>query len=219
MFENSPIYICGVFELNPIPLDAITLCRVNHYFLTLEIVDMGGMAWSSAEPERKERLVGTDTAISAITKLAEGNPGALRVCIDILKYGTEVDPQGMAFGTLLCIDSLHIYGSRIWLLYKDICGENLVMMMACVRGWQLGIVNQRDLLKAIENAASGNRAHNLDLPAILVAVKERLVDFGNMPKVAPESPVPEVPWMQPALPSEPEPSPSPVEPQRIIDLD
>jgi hypothetical protein len=158
------------------------------------------MCWSAAVSEPTERLVGTDTAISAITKLSERNPGALRVCFEILKDGAAIDPQGInGFGTLLSIDSLHIYGSRIWLLYKDICGESLVMMMACVRGWQLGIVNQKDLIRAIDNAESGNRAHSLDLPAILSAVKKRIGNFGNQ--------------------DVPEPSPNPVGPHRFIDLD
>jgi len=181
---------------------------------------MGGMAWSAAQPfgmESAERLTGQDNAATAIMKLAGGNPGALTVCAQMFKQGAEIDPQGLSgFAALLNLDSLHIYGSRIWLLYKDICHENLVVTMACLRGWQLGIVNQKDLIKAIDNAESGNRAHNLDLPGILAAVKERLGDFGN---VAHEPPVPMTTLPPPVVPSEqPKPSPS-VEIDRVINLD
>ena len=73
------------------------------------------------------RLTLDDTVMTSIMKLAEGNPGAMRVCSEIMKNGEKIDPQGMGgFGSLLSIDSLGIYGSRIWLLYKDICRENLV---------------------------------------------------------------------------------------------
>jgi hypothetical protein len=178
---------------------------------------MGGMAWAtSAQPfvEPVEKLTGQDNALTAITKLAGGNPGALRVCTEIVKWGTEIDPNGLSyFGALLNLDSLHIYGSRIWLLYKDICRESLVTMLACLRGWQLGIVSQKDLIRAIDNAESGNRAHNLDLLGILAAVREKLGNFGNItesqPFVAPTTTLP---------PEQPKPSPDP-EINRVINLD
>jgi hypothetical protein len=168
---------------------------------------MGGMSWAGDQRygmEPAERLTGQDNAMTAIMKLAGGSPGALQVCSQMFKRGPEIDPQGGigGFGTLLQLDSLHIYGSRIWLLYKDICRENLVTTMACLRGWQLGIVNQKDLIRAIDNAESGNRAHSLDLPAILAAVRARIGDFGNMT----------------LPPEQPKPSPDP-EINRIIDLD
>jgi hypothetical protein len=146
--------------------------------------------------------------LTAITKISGRNPGALRVCAEMVKWGTEIDPNGLPFGSLLILDSLHIYGPRVWLLYKDICRENLVTTMACLRGWQLGIVNQKDLIRAVDNAESGNRAHNLDLPAILAAVRERLGNFGNIT----ESQPPTVPTQQP------KPSPDP-EINRVINLD
>lgn len=193
---------------------------------------MGSMCWSGEKTKSKtaERLVLNDSTFSAVEKLSEGNFGALNVCTQLLRYGPAIDPQGLhGFGAFLNLDSLHIYGSRIWLLYKDICGENIVMMAACLRGWQLGIVNQKDLLKAIDNAESGNRANNLNLPAILAAVKEKLTDFGNMPE--PESvPLPSmavphpassfVPWMQPEPEPAPKPQPSPAQDApRVINLD
>jgi hypothetical protein len=152
---------------------------------------MGGMAWVQPHNTKPvERLTSQDTMLTAITKMSGGNPGALRVCTEIIRWGTEIDPNGLPFGALLMLDSLHIYGSRIWLLYKDICHEDLVMTMACLRGWQLGIVNQKDLIKAIDNAESGNRAHSLDLPSILAAVRERLGNFGNITESQPPAPSP-----------------------------
>jgi len=189
---------------------------------------MGGMAWSAAPVERTEKLVGTDSIMTAVAKLSGGNFGAMSVCTQLFARGAEIDPKGIpGFGPLLLLDSLHIYGSRIWLLYKDICGEDVVMTLACLRGWQLGIINQRDLIKAIDNAEGGNRAHNLDLPAILAAVKEQLGDFGNAP-VPQSTPQPE-PQPLPLLcglaeaPStaeaeQPQPSPG-LEIDRVINLD
>jgi hypothetical protein len=164
---------------------------------------MGGMAWTQPYKEPVDRLTDQDTMLIAIAKIAGKNPGALKVCTDMVNLSTEIDPDGLPFGALMILDSLHIYGSRIWLLHKNICQENLVMTMACLRGWQLGIVNQRDLIKAIDNAESDNHAHNLDLPGILFAVRKRLGNFG-ITELQPESSVP---------------APSPVPAGRFIDLD
>ncbi|MCK9558696.1 MAG: hypothetical protein M0R50_11760 [Candidatus Cloacimonetes bacterium] len=143
---------------------------------------MGSTVWSNTSPDnaKKELLTLSDTMESAVVKMSKGNPGALNVCVSILKQGEEIDPQGMGgLGVLLYLDSLGIHGSNIWLLFKDVCHQNLVMMMAVLRGYQLGIVRENDILKAIENADSGNRGNNLDLPKILNDVRVSLGTFGG----------------------------------------
>ena len=52
--------------------------------------------------------------------MSEGNPGALRVCMDLL---AGKQPEG--FMNLLNMDDMNIRGSHIWLAYKDVCGEDL----------------------------------------------------------------------------------------------
>ena len=136
----------------------------------------------------KTRLTLDDTVIVAILKLAGGNPGALRVCAEIMKRGMEIDPKDMGgFGALMSMDSLGIYGSRIWLLYEDVCRENLVKTIACLRGWQLGILPERDLQAAID----GDRAR-VDTNMVLSMVKAQLKDFGG-PEHTQETPIPTPP--------------------------
>jgi hypothetical protein len=53
-----------------------------------------------------------------IIELCEGNPGALSVCVSLLKtFGTE---------PLKELKFLNIRGGAIWDLYKDECGEQIL---------------------------------------------------------------------------------------------
>ncbi len=120
------------------------------------------------------RLELTDTGTSAAIKLAEGNPGAISVIVGILKDGEWIDPVGMGgIGTLLMLDTFHIYGSRIWMLYKDVCGQDIIKTMAVIRACQLGIIREDALNSAIDGIGK------LDTDDLLNKVKERLGSFGE----------------------------------------
>lgn len=117
-----------------------------------------------------------DTMQSAVIKMAEGNPGALRVCMELLTKGAQIDPDDWAggFGNLLSLDTLAAYGPRIWMLYKNVCGQDLVKTIAMLRAWQLGFTTRESLNYAIDN-----RGADLDVDALLAQVKERLPNFGG----------------------------------------
>lgn len=124
-----------------------------------------------------ERITLTDTLLSSIIKLGEGNPGALRVLNEIVKR--EDDPDSLAgtlgtLGTLLSLDSYGIYGARIWMLYKDVCSEDLVRMLGLLQATRLGAVSEAVLNRAIDNRGDG-----LDLEAALTTVQELLPRFGG----------------------------------------
>ena len=102
------------------------------------------------------------------------NPGALRVCKDLLQLGDDIDPDNAfgGLGALLNLDSLGIYAERVWMFYKDVCREDYATMLAVARAAQLGILDAHKLDHAIDNRGAG-----IDVPAILAAVKERLPAF------------------------------------------
>ena len=128
---------------------------------------------------RKDRITLEDTPMSAIVKLVEGNPGATRVCVELFKAAHEIDPDA-AFGGIAPVfqlDTMGIYGSRIWMLYKDVCKEDIVKTVAVLRAVQLGLVSCRVLDHAIDNYGDG-----LDINAAHKQVNERLPNF-----VAPEN--------------------------------
>ena len=116
----------------------------------------------------------TDTPQDVVMKLSEGNPGALSVCMQVLLEGTEIDPDGFGggLGALLGLDTLGIYEPRIWMLYKDVCRQDLPTMLAMLRGWQLGIINADVLNHAIDNYGQG-----LDILSAYAKVHEQLPAF------------------------------------------
>ena len=131
-----------------------------------------------------ERIGLGDTVQTSIAKLCEGNPGALRVCIELFRDGPTIDPDA-AFGglaNLLSLDTLGIYGCRIWMLYKDVCGENLPETVACLRAHQLGLISDVALHSAIDNRGNG-----LDPKSLMARVRERLPRF-SVATEAPEEP-------------------------------
>jgi hypothetical protein len=120
-----------------------------------------------------------DDVKSAIIKLADGNPGAITVMMHMLRISESVDPDAAigAIAPIFSLDSLGIYGSRIWMLYKDFCQENTVVTLAVLRAAQLGILPLNKLNHAIDNYGDG-----VDLSLIAGKVKERLPNFGKIPQ-------------------------------------
>ncbi len=123
---------------------------------------------------RKTRLELTDTGMSAASKLAEGNPGAIAAIVEVLKYGDQIDPVGLGgIGTLLWLDTFGIYGSRIWMLYKDVCDRDVVKTIASIRACQLGLITEKELHSAIDGGTK------LDLDDLVSRIKEQLGTFGE----------------------------------------
>ena len=120
-----------------------------------------------------------DTPQDMVIKLSGGNPGALTVCLDIVQRGGSIDPDGFdgGIGSLLLFDSMSLYGSRIWMLYKDVCGEDLVKTVAMLRAWQLGFVSEDKLKYAVDNYGNG-----IDKDDLFKQVKDRLPNFDSVTK-------------------------------------
>jgi hypothetical protein len=112
---------------------------------------------------RNERIGMEDTIMSAVMKLAEGNPGAMRVCMELYKEAGNIDTDDFlgGFGSLLMLDSENIYGPQIWMLYKDICKESIWKTVAMLRACQLGFVSSSTLHHAIENYGDGINVDDL----------------------------------------------------------
>ena len=80
-----------------------------------------------------EKIKLGDSLLDVMMKMSEKNPGALRVLMEIIqsKYGLQ---------RVLDLDDMGIYGSQIWVGYKDHCGSNLEKF------WEL-IKNRDPILK------------------------------------------------------------------------
>lgn len=121
------------------------------------------------------RITLKDSMMEIMIKMSGGNPGALRVLLQIVKQSPKIDPQGAmeGLGPLLGLDTENIYEERIWMLYKDVCGLDMVKMLACLRASQLGLITSSQLSEAVDGTTK------LDVDDVLLKVKTRLVEFDN----------------------------------------
>lgn len=115
-----------------------------------------------------------DSMMSIMMKMSDGNPGAASVLMQIMTKGKGIDPQsyGGSVSTLLGLDTNEIYGSRIWMLYKDVCKENINKTIAMLRAVQLGFISKHVLDVAIDNRGQG-----IDLDDLITKVKRELPEF------------------------------------------
>lgn len=72
-----------------------------------------------------------------ITTMAEGNPGALSVCMQLCG-GDKKDDTTIAEGwmDILRLDDQHVYGSRMWVLYKDVCKQDIEATKKIIRAYK-----------------------------------------------------------------------------------
>jgi len=123
-----------------------------------------------------ERIELKDTMMDVFHKMSEGNPGALSVCFQLQSETSKIDPDAAMpeVINLLGLDTLGIYGPRIWMLYKDFCKEDIVNVMAVLRAHQLGMLRETEINHAIDNWGEG-----VDLEDILSKVQEKLPRFAT----------------------------------------
>lgn len=118
------------------------------------------------------------SCFEAMVALSEGNPGAVSVLTQLARAGSKHDPDDATggIGPMLDLDDLGIYGSRIWQLYKDVCGQKLGVMLAVLRAHQLGFIKTEELLERI--GADEKRGTPFeDLSDILAEVQGALPSF------------------------------------------
>lgn len=86
------------------------------------------------------RIELTDNAMSAMFKMAGGNPGALTAMMKILAEHESIDPQAFmgGLGAIMLLDTWGIYGSDIAVLFSDKCQCNVRTMLMLMRATQLG---------------------------------------------------------------------------------
>ena len=120
------------------------------------------------------RIQLTDNLIDVVMKMSDGNRGAMSVCTQIVQQADGIDPMGVpGLIYLLHLDTLEIYGPRIWMLYKDVCHHSMTDMLGLLRGYQLGFLSPAVLKNGIENYGDG-----IDIADILKQVSERLGGWG-----------------------------------------
>lgn len=94
----------------------------------------------------QDRIKLDHTPMDMMLALCEGNPGALSVCMDIQKANGG-DVIGLC-ADLIYLDAAGIYGSDIWIAFKDYCGQDIRAFIDRLRSGEL-----RDDFAAIETTS------------------------------------------------------------------
>lgn len=95
-----------------------------------------------------------DTGMDIVTKMSEGNPGALTVImkfmngdgIDIIKY-------------ILPLDTLEIYGSRLYMLWNDCCQRDDDKLKRVIDAYKFGKLSKESIIESI----GWGRGTNIDI--------------------------------------------------------
>lgn len=120
------------------------------------------------------------TVHQIVVAMCQGNLGGLSVLCELIKHGGAIDPDDAfgGLGSVLALDDMEVYGSKIWMIFKDVCGEDIGKVIALLRADQLGQlagVTRKKILHAIENRGEG-----IDVDVALKAVREWLPRFDPM---------------------------------------
>lgn len=124
-----------------------------------------------------ERLTLEMSLMEAVMAMSEGNPGAVVALADILQLAPIIDPDGAmgGLGAIMLLDTLNIWGSRLYCLWNDVCSKDTRAMIAVLRAWQLGQLAGATK-EAIDNAIDG-RGRGLNVHLAINEVKRRLPNF------------------------------------------
>lgn len=79
------------------------------------------------------RIKLSDNPTIAITKLTEGNYGAINACCLLMKKGCSIYPYENGFEYIKNLDDIGIYGTDIYVLWHDICQCDLEKMIRLLR--------------------------------------------------------------------------------------
>ena len=85
-----------------------------------------------------EKINGNMSMMDMIMVMCEGNPGAMTVLMKMLE-----EPTGIL--EVLCLDHYEIRGAKIWMLYKDCCGENMDRFYKTLRAIRMGAYSQDEV--------------------------------------------------------------------------
>lgn len=126
----------------------------------------------------KDRIQLGHSSLDTLHELSEGNPGALTVCMQLLQSKHDPDNFLGGLGNLLSMDTNGVYGSNIWILFKDCCGQQILNMVTVFRAVQLGIISEKEMWDHIDNSLK------FDIVRLYNEVKLKLPNFnpaGHLP--------------------------------------
>lgn len=112
-----------------------------------------------------------------VFEMSEGNPGAINVIMSLLTENVDPDNALGGLGSVLLLDTFNIYGSNIWILFKDLGRGNVARAAAIVRGCQLGIISPAELSTMLADSRSVDPSK---IDEVVASVRARLPNFAEV---------------------------------------
>ena len=128
------------------------------------------------------RITLQDTTMDIFLKLAEGNPGAINVMIQLMDETPKIDSDHIlgGMGHILSLDEMEIYGPNIWVLYKDVCGESILNFISLLRGRQLGLISEQDIHNHMNQNQFGRGKIYEDMESLVLLIQEKLPNYNKV---------------------------------------
>jgi hypothetical protein len=126
------------------------------------------------------RIELNDSIMDMVVKMAEGNPGAINAMMNLIQENESIDPDDCfgPFGKFMLLDTFEIYGTDIYVLYSDICSQQINKMISTLRACQLGFLSP-SILKDVSSRQDYSGKNMIDVENLYNKVKEHLPKFDN----------------------------------------
>ena len=109
-----------------------------------------------------EKIKSDMSVYDVIRVMSEGNPGAMKVIMDILQDST-------GFLKLLSLDSMDIRGPRLYMLYNDCCDRNMKKFNRTIELLNYGVFSHDEIMA------------NLDLYSVALPFIDDELDIEGIP--------------------------------------
>jgi hypothetical protein len=93
---------------------------------------------------RECRIQLHDSMMDIVTKMSEGNMGAITCLMEMIK---KDDWYAGVHGVLMILnfDSMGLYGSKLYMLWNDCCDRDLIQLELVMRNWQMGELTKEEI--------------------------------------------------------------------------
>lgn len=91
------------------------------------------------------RIHPADNVQEGLVKMAEGNPGAATCMVAMLQKNDWKTLDGMT--NIVMLDQMGLYGSELYMLWNDCCGQDLNELENVILNWHVGNLSTEDIQK------------------------------------------------------------------------
>lgn len=87
----------------------------------------------------------TDSTMEILDKMSEGNPGALSILTTLLFKETTEELVDSVMHIILPLDTLGVYGSKLYMLWTDACDKNEDKVKKVIELWRISKLTKEEI--------------------------------------------------------------------------